>query len=176
MAGFVATITPANRFQSSNRLAKPVTVFLACLKDYLDVTYSPLTILTAYLLGRGGQQGTDSLFNLDFVCEDRRLVCLRCLYALDVYACGLSLNLSVLVVLDRAAAGGSGGCRCSSDTEAPDDLPYTLGLYTNRAVRTATVIWSEKELPETPSTTLGEDTDLASAELRPCSQKKRHHN
>ena len=92
LAGFVATITPANRFQASNQLAKPVTVFLGCLKDCLEKscllfvivnlsndTYSPLTILAAYLSGRGGQQGTDRLFNLDFVCEDRRPVCLRCL-------------------------------------------------------------------------------------------------
>ena len=41
--------------------------------------------------------------------------------------------------------------------------------YTNRAVPTATVVWSEKELSETRSITHGEDTDLASAELRPAS-------
>ena len=64
LAGFVATITPANRFQSSNQLAKPVTVFLGCLKDCLEKsclffvivnlsndTYSPFTILAAYTFG-----------------------------------------------------------------------------------------------------------------------------
>ena len=34
--------------------------------------YSPLIILAA-----GGQQDTDSLFNLEFACEVRCLVCLR---------------------------------------------------------------------------------------------------
>ena len=36
---------------------------------------------------------------------------------------------------------------------------------TNRAVWTATAVLSEKDLPAVPSTTLGEDTDLASADL-----------
>ena len=41
----------------------------------------------------------------------------------------------------------------------------------NRAVPTATVVWSEKELPEARSITHGEDTDLASAEFRPARRR-----
>ena len=48
---------------------------------------------------------------------------------------------------------------------------HTRWGYINRAVRTVTVVWSEKELPEAPSITHGEDTDLASAELRPARRR-----
>ena len=88
LAGFVATMRSANLFQVSNQLARPVTIFLGCLEACLEKsclfllllfdTYPPLAILAAYFSGRGGQHGTDSLFNLDFASEDRRLVCLRC--------------------------------------------------------------------------------------------------
>ena len=80
--------TPANLFQASSQVVKPVTALLVCLLEdllasrglffmvsLLNDTYSPLTILAAYLVGTGGQQGTDSLFNLAFAREDRRLVC-----------------------------------------------------------------------------------------------------
>ena len=50
----------------------------------------------------------------------------------------------------------------SSDAEASDDLPYTLGLYQSSSLDS---VLSEKDLPAAPSTTLGEDTDLASADL-----------
>ena len=64
---FVATMKLANRFQASNQLAKADTVLLGCLEACwknlaffavivnLSIdTYSSLTILAAYLLGKGG--------------------------------------------------------------------------------------------------------------------------
>ena len=93
-------ITPVNQFHASSQLVKPVTVFLGCLAEDLLVsrgllftvnlskdTYSPLSILAAYLLGKGGEHGTEILFSLAFAREGRWLVrflcvCLRrCLWA-----------------------------------------------------------------------------------------------
>ena len=50
-------------------------------------------------------------------------------------------------------------------TPKPPMTCHTHWGSTNRAVRTATAVLSEKDLLAAPSTTLGEDTDLASADL-----------
>ena len=78
-------ITPVYLFQASNQLTKPLTFLLGCLTDCLAVSlvflvivslskemYSPLAILAAYLVGMGGQQGTDRFFSFAFVRAERR--------------------------------------------------------------------------------------------------------
>ena len=67
----------------------------------------------------------------------------------------------------------------SPPTPNPPMTCHTRWGYTNRAVPTATVVWSEKELPEAPGLCLlreythGEDPDLAMRGTS-SSQKKRH--
>ena len=50
-------------------------------------------------------------------------------------------------------------------TPKPPMTCHTHWGSTNRAVRTVTAVLSEEDLPAAPSTTLGKDTDLASADL-----------